>query len=196
LGILLTALLFAGCLGRSPTTEYYSLRALSADAGDAAPAPADGVALGLGPAELPRYLDRPQIARRSGESGIVYDDFRRWAGRLDAELLRVLAANLSVLLPTDRVAVYPGDAPFPLEYRVLLDVERFEAGPDDVVTLRARWVILSAGDGETLAVGRTDVGQPARSESVQDLVAAHSAAADTLSRAIAARLRELAVEAP
>jgi uncharacterized lipoprotein YmbA len=191
-GFFLTVLVL-GCLGRSPTTEFYSLWAVSAES---SPAAAEGgVAVGVGPARLPGYLDRPQIVRRSGQSGIGYDEFQRWASGLDAELLRVVGANLATLLPTKHLVVYPAQAPFPLDYRVILDVERFEAGPEDVVTLRARWTIVSPEDGKALAVARTDVDQQASSGSPKDLVAAHSAAADRLSRDIAERLRQLAAGA-
>jgi len=192
--LVLAALLLAGCLGRSPSTGFYSLRALSAEAGTAAES--GSLALGVGPTRLPRYLDRPQIARRTGESEIVYDEFQRWASPLEAELLRVLGANLSGLLATQHVVVWPADAPFPLTYHVVIDVERFEAGPDDTVALRARWVIRPSGSGDALVVGQSSFREPARSSAAADLVAAHSAAADKLSRAIAERLRAVAAEAP
>jgi uncharacterized lipoprotein YmbA len=188
--LVLGVLLFGGCLGRSPTTEFYSLRAVEV-ATRASTAQDEGVAIGVGPVRLPRFLQRPQLARRSGESEIQYDEFRRWAGGLDDELVRVLGANLSTLLETERVVVYPAEAPFPLAYRVIIDVERFEAGPDDAVTLNARWVVLPGGPGDALAVQRTDLVQAARSGAPADLVAAHSAAAAALSRAIADRLRTL-----
>jgi hypothetical protein len=186
----LGALLLGGCLGRSPTPEFYSLRATEPSA-TVATAGSTGVAVGVGPVRLPRYLERPQLARRAGESEIVYDEFRRWAGGLDAELLRVVGANLAALLETQRVVVYPAEAPFPLAFRVQIDVERFEPGPGDEVTLNARWVVTPGGPGDALAVERTDVVQAARSGGAADLAAAHSAAAAALSRAIADRLRTL-----
>lgn len=188
--LLLGALLLGGCLGRSPATEFYSLRAVEMST-RASTAPDGGVAIGVGPVRLPRFLERPQLARRSGENEIRYDEFRRWASGLEADLVRVLGANLSSLLETERVVLYPDEAPFPLAYRVIVDVDRFEAGPDDVVTLNARWVVLPGGPGDALAVQRTDLVQAARSGAPADLVAAHSAAAAALSRAIADRLRTL-----
>lgn len=186
----LVGVLAGGCLGRSPSPEFYTLRAVEARSG---PAHGDGVAVGLGPLRLPSYLDQASIARRTGESEIRYEKFHRWAGPLDAELVRVMGANLGALLQTDRVVLYPSGAPFALSYQVTVDFDRFEAGPDDAVTLSARWAILPGDGGEALASGRTELVQPARSGKASDLAAAHSAAAGALSRAITERLRALPV---
>ncbi len=190
------AALATGCLGRSPEVEYFSLQALAAKSG-AVPSSGEGLSLGVGPVALPRNLARPEIARRVGPSEITYDGGRRWAGSLDSELLRVLGANLAARLETDRVVVYPSGAPFSLTYRVSVDVERFEAGPDDAVTLRSRWVIRpGSGGGEAVAVGTSHIVKSARSGRTGDLVAAHSAAVDALGQAIADRIRALAAETP
>jgi uncharacterized lipoprotein YmbA len=191
----LAALLVVGCFGRSPTTRFYSLRAVSATESGRAATGEEPLAVRVGPAQMPSFLDRPQLARRTGESAIRYDEFNRWASGLGAELLRVVGANLAALLETDRIVVYPAEAPYPLDYRVVLDVERFEADPDDAVTLRARWAILPGVGGDAVSTGLTGARASASSGSADALVAAHSAAAGTLSRAIAERLRSLRSEA-
>ena len=119
------------------------------------------------------------------------DTVNRWAGSLDTELLRVLGANLGAMLGTQRVVVYPDLAPYPLAYRILVSVERVEAGPAEEVTLNARWTIRRGDAGEAVAVGRTDVEQPTGSDDTDDLVAAHSAAVAALSRDIATRIDAL-----
>lgn len=182
-------LLLTGCVGRSPDTAYYSLRATAAGGG--ASGGAQGPAIRVGPAQLPRFLDRPQLARRTGESEIQYDEFHRWAGGLQAELIRVVGADLGELVPSERIVLYPADAPFPLDYRIVLGVDRFEAGPGDTVTLRARWAILPGDGGDALATGQTKLEQPVASDAAADIVAAHSAALGVLSRDVAERLRAL-----
>ncbi len=192
------SLTVTGCLGRSPSVQFFTLRAVDASKAPLGTGAAEGLAVGVGPVSLPRYLDRPQLARRSGESSIAYDEYSRWAGPLDAELLRVLGTNLSALLASERVVVYPAAPAFPLAYRVTLDVQRFDVGRDNAVKLRARWTILSGSPGEAVKVGRTDVEQSARSGNAADVVASHSAVAGVLSRAIADDLRGLSrpTEAP
>lgn len=179
-----------GCLTRSPAVEFYTLGAseASSDARAAEGAPA----VVVGPLSLPRYLDRPQLARRSEGNRIVYDETRRWAGPLGGEVLRVLGANLMTLIPSDRVVAYPIQPPFPVDYRVLIEIERFEAGAGDVVTLHARWSILPGSGGSAISLGRVALEEPAASGKPADIVAAHSAAAAGLSRALAGTLRSLA----
>ena len=180
----------AGCLGRSQTPEFYTLRAVEARTG---PASGDGVAIGLGPVRLPSYLDQSGIAQRKGESEIHYETFHRWAGPLEREVVRVMGENLASLLQTDRIVLYPSGAPFRLTYRVTVDFDRFEAGADDRITLSARWSVLPGRGDEALASGRTELVQPAGSGDPAELVAAHSAATGVLSRKIAERIRALSV---
>jgi uncharacterized lipoprotein YmbA len=183
-------LILAGCLGRSPQTTFYMLTPLPPDASVASAAPGGGRALGVGPARLPRYLDRPQIVTRRG-SQLSYDELHRWAGSLESELLRVLGANLALLLGTERVAVYPAEPRFPDAIHVVLEVDRFDGERGEAVTLQARWILTAEGRGEPLAVGTSTLSEPVRSRRSEDLVAAHSAALAALSREIAERIRSL-----
>jgi uncharacterized lipoprotein YmbA len=96
-----------------------------------------------------------------------------------------------VLLGTDRIAVYPAEPRFPLDYRVLLDVREFEGTRGGSVRLRANWSVVAASDGKAVAVEATQVEQPVASPSWQDLVAAHSAALGTMTRQIATRVAAL-----
>jgi uncharacterized lipoprotein YmbA len=175
--------------------EFYTLGAPEASSQVGTSDPASDLAVAVGPLALPRYLDRPQLAKRSNASQIVYDETRRWAGPLGDELLRVVGANLSALIPSERVVVYPVQPPFPLTYRIMIDIERFEADTDDQVTLHARWSIIPGKGGDALSIGRIALTEKARSGSAADLVAAHSAVAAELSRAMARTLRSLS-EAP
>lgn len=184
-------LLLVACLTRSPAVEFYTLGATEASSRSGSGGAGEGLALAVGPLSLPRYLDRPQLARRTNENQIRYDERRRWAGALEGELLRVVGANLAALLPSERVVVYPAVPPFPLAYRILIDVERFEADGQDEVSLEARWSIIPARGGDALRVGRVVVAEQARSASATDLVAAHSTAAGALSRALAEALGSL-----
>jgi uncharacterized lipoprotein YmbA len=191
---LATAALLCACLlscGTSPTPRFYSLNALS-QGEDAAPA--SDLGIGVGPLYIPRYLERPQIVTRSGESQLSYDQFNRWGGSLESEVLRVLGENLGILLGTDRIAVYPRRVAIRTDYRVRLDFERFEGEGDDILALRVRWVLMPES-GEAIAVELTTVREPVEGSGVGALVAAHSRALAELSRQIAARIRALEASA-
>jgi len=177
----------SGCLGRSLTPTYYTMSSL---APVTAPPQGTGPAIGVGPAELPAYLDRPHIATRRG-SELGYDEYRRWGGGLEAELLRVLGANLARELNTDRVAVYPVEPAYPLDVRVVLDVERFEGSLGGAVALDVRWVLTSGRGGEALGEGHTSIRQPVGSDQYGSLIEAHSIAVGTLGAKIATQIRGL-----
>src|ERR671924_270261 len=80
-----------------------------------------GPTIGVGPVTLPRYVDRPQIVTRTGPYEIKLAEFDRWAEALDANFTRVLADNLSLLLPTARVVMSPWPRATPLDYQVTVD---------------------------------------------------------------------------
>jgi uncharacterized lipoprotein YmbA len=185
-------MLLSGCLTRSPQVQFYTLGAPEASSRSRSGDLGADLAVGVGPLTLPRYLDRPQLATRSHSGQIVYNETTRWAGPLGDELIRVVAANLSGLLPSGRIVAYPAQPAFPIRYRVVIDVERFEADPDDQVTLEVRWSIVPGQGGNALSLGRFALVEKADSGSAADRVAAHSAAAAGLSGAIARTLRSVA----
>jgi len=97
------ALSMAGCATTPPPT-YFQLEE-----------PADvqlsgfdhGVAVGIGPLNLPAYLDRPHIVTRATEHRLELSEFNRWVEPLKESMLRVIAVNLSNELETTRVFALP-----------------------------------------------------------------------------------------
>ena len=49
--------LAVGCLGSSPRVSFFTMNALSDSMSTSAP---DGLAIGVGPIRVPRYLDQPE----------------------------------------------------------------------------------------------------------------------------------------
>lgn len=182
LGLLCATAIVSGCMGRSPRPAFYTLTPIAAErpANNASP-----LALAVGPAQLPRILDRTQIVTRASAHRLEISEFQRWGGPLDRELLRVLGENLGRLLGTDRVSVYPAAPPFPVDYRVTLEVQQFDGVPGEAVTLRSRWMILDPGADTAVSVGQFELRQPTEGRDYEALVAAHSAAVAALSRTIA-----------
>jgi hypothetical protein len=187
----LCALSLAGCLG-GPAPHFYALRSSSGEAAGAALAPRPELGLAVGPLELPRYLDRPELVTQDDSNRLTVLDAHRWGGSLRTDILRVVADDLGRLLGTARVGVYPAEPRFRADYRVLLDVRDLQGMPGERVILLARWTIASMRDGSALAVEESRIEVPVASGSYEDLVAADSAAIGTLSRRIAERIATLA----
>lgn len=52
-------------------------------------------AIGIGPIELPDYLQRPQMVRHQNDNGLSLADNQYWAERLDRGIVRVLGLHLT-----------------------------------------------------------------------------------------------------
>lgn len=188
--VLLVIYLLAGC-GRTTSPAYYLMPSLT----DAAPPPVassgGGPYIGVGPVELADYLDRPQIVTRAADGRVDLAEFHKWAGDLKQRLPVVLADNLSVILGTDRILVFPWKSAIPVRYQVTVNITRMDALPPSEAILTARWAVLDQ-DGRRLRVMRTsDIRVPIAGEGVSAIVMAQGRALERLSRDIAAVLTEL-----
>jgi uncharacterized lipoprotein YmbA len=179
-----------GYLGCGRRAEFFTLSPRARAGAQAPVGSRANLGLAVGPLQS-RYLDRPEIVTRDGAHRLVLDDGYRWGGSLRSGILRVVADDLGVPLGTTRVAVYPEEPRFPVDYRILLDVREFEGTPGKSVRLRARWSVLAGTNGKALPVDASDIDQAVASASWEEFIAAHAAALGAMTREIAARLAEL-----
>jgi len=179
----LAAALATGC-SSVPPMRYYLVTPLDG-AQAAAPAPGPGVVVAA--VRLPLYLERPQLVTRSGDNRLQLEEFHQWGGNLGKDLTRVLAENLSRLLGSDSVVAAPHTLRPRPDYRVEVEVLRFERAADARVHLAAKWWLQRGADGAPLAAPTTVLQSeplPA-STTFDDTVAAMSRLYGELSRAIA-----------
>jgi uncharacterized protein len=181
-------LLMGGCA--SQPSRFYLLSPLP---GTEAAAPltstSPGPAVGIGPVTLPKYLDRPQIVTRAGPYQLQLGEYDRWAEPLETNFARVLAENLSLLMPTDRVAIYPWPRGTPMDYQVSVEVAHFTGQRGGESVLIATWT-LSRGEGQQALVSRKSrYSAPAAGEAYEAVVAAMSRMVADLGRDIAAAMR-------
>ena len=185
--LLACSLMASACSVRSPAVDYWTLAAL-------APAPATldpaAPAVAIGPVALPRYLDRPHVLVRLDPLRVEPAGQHRWADPLDEAFGRTLAANLGYSLASGRVSAYPVQPLYGVDYRVQVDVQRFDGRPGETVALTARYVILAGGDRQVLAVEQVEIGIAA-GEDFAAFVGAHSAAVAELATHIDASLAAL-----
>jgi len=141
--------------------------------------------------KIPEYLDRPQIATKSTPNSIQFAEFDKWAESLEKNLTSVLADNLSVMVPSDRVCVYPWQKCMMVRYQVTLDIVHFETMPDGKILLDARWNILGNDGEKLLAMKRSRLILPVKSEGFEGIASAESHAVEALSREIALAINSL-----
>jgi uncharacterized lipoprotein YmbA len=191
-------LLFSGALlllTACGTTEPSRFYLLSADVDPSSVRQESGIgeemAIEIGPVTLPEYLNRPQIVTRMGQNKIVLAEFDRWAEPLDENFARVLLENLSCLLSTDRLTLFPDKGSMTYPYRIVVDVTRFDADELGTVTFSARWALLGE-NGEALLRRKTDiVKQEAEEGDYPSIVQSESGALADLCQEIAAAVGEL-----
>ncbi len=180
----------AGCVHRSPNVSFYTLTPQAAATGNAVQVAGKPVGVIVGPADFPRALRRAQLATRSGPNKIEFDQFNRWAGSLDSDFLGTVGSNLSALLGSNRIAVYPNVPVFAVDYQVSFEVQRFDSDTNGTVTLISRWTVQSNDDTTEVYVGQFS---DTRAEAAGDrsaVVAAYSDLVAALSRDIAAQIRQ------
>jgi uncharacterized lipoprotein YmbA len=190
--LIVTSLLVISCsLGKqSSPTRLYTLTALTRE-GDPQPAGGQGLAIGVGPVELPEYVNRPQIVTGGSENELHRAEFEQWAEPLETNFTRVLAANLATLLRTDRVAMFPWQGPVPLDYQVVVEVTHFLGNPNGSVSLVALWRVLGKDGRATLVSRQSTFTEAAGSQEYGALAAALSRTVASLSRDIATTITTL-----
>ena len=169
-----------GC-GNTKETRFYVLTALPATERPSDASSGPNPAIGLRPIGMPEQLDRPQIVTRVGENMLHLAEFDQWGAPLQENFTQVLAQNLGILVPTDRVVVFPWPTASPLDYEVAVDVAQFEGSLSGNCSLIAHWAVLRRGANTPPVTGTSNHREPA-GDSYATLVAA-------LSRDIATALK-------
>jgi len=182
----------AGCAANTPPSNFYILNSLYSTGAKPSFVPStDGLKVGFGPMALPDHLDRPQIVTRADPNKLTIDEFHRWGGELDSDVKRVMAQNLSYLLNSDQVQVYPWPASMQVDYQVLFTVIRMDGILGKRAVIRARWQILKGEDGRQLASSLSTRVEPVSGPGYRALVAAQSRALQAIAADISGKITEL-----
>jgi len=175
------AVFTAGCT--SAPSKFYTLNSAAVSDGKSQA----NYAVAVGPVSVPAEVDRPQFTVQVAPNRVEIDEFNRWAEPLNENIARVIAADLSTLLGTPRVAAV-SLANFEPAYRVTIDIQKFESEPGHAAQVEAVWVVRKSVGG-TIFSGRTDANEPVKADGYDALAAAHSRALARISSDIAAAIR-------
>lgn len=147
-GLLLFTSLLSGCLGGdSAVTKYYIL---SSTATAQAPTNSNNLNIEVSAVHLPQYLDRPQIVSRTGDNQLKLSELNQWGGNLRKNMIRTLAVNLSKQLNTPNVAIVPHRSSLQADYRIDMEIIKFEADTDNHVHLTAQWRVSTGIERKTI----------------------------------------------
>jgi uncharacterized protein len=179
-------LLAAACGGLAPQENYYTLSAQPSPAPVTMDSP---LSLHVGPVSVPEVVDRVQMVLRTSPNQVEISDTHRWAEPLKTAIARVLADTLSRELRTARVFASRQGAVSPVDYRIAVEVQRFESSLESGATIDAVWTVASTKKDGAIRNGRTVAQEPSTTRDAQGLAAAHSRALDRIGRDIAAAIR-------
>jgi len=186
--------ILAGCTLLPPQPDrsrFFILTAASDGAQPIALSVADpNIAVGVGPVGLPGYLKRPELVTRVGSDQLQLSDEERWAEPLDSNFQRVLGQDLSQMLGTQRIVMFPWYGRTRIDYQVEVQVHRFDAGADGQSQLTARWIVLDGKSGAELAAEETTTNASVTGGNA-GVPAALSRDLSAFSRQIAERIAEL-----
>ena len=173
----------SGC-GVTQPARFYILTPVEFSSETTVPGPA----LGVGPVDFPAYLDRPEIVHRSGDNQLHFADSDRWAEPLKTTFTRTLAENLSVMLPSDRISLYPWSRSTRIDYQISIDVLRFDANANGKIVLVAGWEIIRPDDSTAVSRHKRNYTEAAGGIVYPAVVAAQSRAVARLARDIVAAI--------
>ena len=186
------AVLLAGCRSSTSPIEFYTISPMtSVSETDKVVGIKKNIAVGVGPLQLPKVIDRPQIITRVGPNKIKVDEFHRWAGSVYEDFLRAVTLNLSAYLQSSLVVAYPWEEYFEPDYRIYMEVHQFDGRLGQEVQLDITWTITGREDRQILLVHKTLIKEPTQGEDFDALVAAKGRILATLSRQLAQGIKEV-----
>ena len=180
-----------GCASSAPS-RFYQLSALDPPPpGMKPPADEQCVSLGIGPVKVADYLDQTKIVTRGEGNQLTLAEFDRWAELLRDNLVRVLAKNLSTLLCTKTIVLYPWRRGTPIDYRIEMEVLRLDGSLGGNVFLEAWWMIRSGDGGKMVFNKKSAFTEAVAGKDYNSLVSAESRTVGLLSGEIAEAIKKL-----
>lgn len=172
----------------TPKANFYTL----SDGASLAPLQGQSsLVLAIGPIDLPQYLNRPQIVTRAGGNRLNVDEFNRWGGRLEEEITRVLAQHIGHGLGTQRVYSYPSRVAPDTDYRIGLDIRRFDGVRGGPVVLDVAWSLIDDRTGAIMVTRQASYRSAATADAYDAYAASLSETLAQLAGDLVAALREL-----
>jgi uncharacterized lipoprotein YmbA len=187
-GLLAACLVLSGCLAfrGSDAATFYLLSSMTRQWESTE---GEKIIVGVGPIDVPEYLNRPQIVTRIGPNELRLAEFHKWAEPLKDGIARVLAANHAAGLPVV-VVFFPWRRVDVIDYQIIVQVHRFDTDPEGNATLQARWSLFGKGGSKELIASSDLLGANAVAESYADRVGAMSLVLADLSASIVKAVNE------
>jgi len=163
-------------------THFYSLSSLPPTSNNQS-----NLKIGVGPIEIPRLLNRPQIISRKSDTEIQMSESHQWGGSFKEELIQSITDNLSSILKTDNIEQYPWKFSFRPKYQIRINIERFDGQVSKNILLKARWRLIK--NNKEILVKRSVISTPVSGNSYAAYVKAQSKTLIALSKQISKQIK-------
>lgn len=188
--ILLLTLLCTGC-ARSPAITYYQLVSLDTEPTDHSSSETVKAVLGLGPVQLPQYLDQPKLVNRISANRLQLADSHRWVEPLGENIIEVMEEELSTLLHPRQVVIFPWPRSQTIDCQLVVEVLHFETENDGVARLLVNWMVKDRDGNLMMPEQQGSYRVTASSDSHAARVRSLNEALEQFCREIAGELRPL-----
>ncbi len=187
---LIVSLAIAACSPNTRQVKFYLLQATNKTEQQAiGTPPAKPLTIGLGPVEIPAYLDRPQIVTGGEGAELTMAEYHRWAEPLKDTITRVLAEDLALAMPGNHLLTFPWNRAISPDVQLEIKITRFQVDANGLCELKANWTILK--QNKPVAMNAFQTRTTATSNDYADKVAAQSQALAKFGNEMAAGLRAL-----
>ena len=156
--MLCASVLLAACA--STPTNFYTLESQSRPSAVTTSAITKKRLIGIGPLSLPALLDRKGIVTRTENNSVQIAEFDLWAAPLKDNVIAVLSKNVATLQPDAIVRAYPWSVYGNVDYRVIIDISRFDTQPGKSANLEASWAIMEEKNHTIVSNGQAKLQQP------------------------------------
>jgi len=155
--LLCVSALLSACA--STPTNFYTLESQSRPPAVTTIASAKKLLIGIGPLTLPALLDRKGIVTRAENNSVQIAEFDQWAAPLQNNVIAVLSKNVATLQPNAIVRAYPWSVYGNVDYRVIIDISRFDTQLGKFANLEASWAIMEEKNHTIISNGQTKLEQ-------------------------------------
>lgn len=184
----LSGLLLTACAA-TPPTNFYVLEALSQPS--VSTTAGKKPLIGIGPLNLPALIERKQIVTRRENNAIQMAEFDQWAAPLKDNILAVLSKNIAAQQPDMAIKSYPWAVYGEMDYRVIIDISRFDSQLSQAAYLEASWSIMREKDHRIIRNGQTRLTQALNDDRYEGVVGASNKLLNVFSQQLSLALHQL-----
>ena len=189
--VLLVGACVVACASRGLRIQQYILTSTVVEAAAPVPGASLDPMIGIGPIDVPVYLQRPEIVSRGADARLQVRAGERWGESLQSGIGRVLANDLARLVPSAQVFREPFPTASQPAFTVAVQVQRFEPVVDGAVELDTHWMLTEGAQRPQAApaLRLESIREPVADATTEARVAAMSRAIAQLAARIAADIR-------